>query len=83
MPAGLGGVGVPVQLGVIVGVNIDETGGHDKPGRVDFPAAPAAHLTEFCDAAIFDGDITGVGGHARAINYPAAPDDEIEFSWRL
>ena len=69
VPARARAVGVPVQLGVVVGVEIDHARGDDASLRVDL--AGRGTVTEgpdLLDAAIRDADVGDVSGELRAVD---------------
>ena len=60
MPARGREIGVPRDLAIVVGVDVDKAGCHDQAGRFDF-ARRSAELAANCgDDTTRDPDITGV-----------------------
>ena len=78
VPAGQGAVGVPENLGVVVGVQVDEAGGHDQALGVDFPLSVAAvQPADLGDATVLDGDIADVAGRPGPVDDGTASDDDV------
>ena len=73
---------VPEQLGVVVGVGVDEARAHHEAGGVDgvagVLAGQAAGVGDGHDAATRHADVGGTAGSAGAVDQRAAADDEIE-----
>ena len=81
VPAGDRAVGVPLDLGVVVGVEVDEAGRDDQPFGVEhLVGVGGAHgAADLRHAAVFDADIGLEPGHSRAIDHRAALDQDIEL----
>jgi hypothetical protein len=80
MPAANGAVRIPVQLGVIVGVKIDESWGHDEPAGIDhFRGVAAGQPADFGDLAVLDADVALVARDSRPINDRPAFNNGIEL----
>ena len=80
MPRGGGAIGIPTDLSVVVGVQIDEPGRHDEPGGVDYPLRNAiGAAADFDDAAVFDPQIALVARHPRAVHDRAPRDVQVVF----
>ena len=77
VPAGGSQQGVPGDLAVEVGVDVDEAGGDDEPGGVDGLAAVGLDAADGGDPAVVDGDVALVGGLPRPIDNSAVADDQI------
>ena len=74
------GVGVPVELRVIVGMQVNGTGSHDAAAGVQFLGAagvdaPANHR----HAAVLDGKVAAEPGDSGAINHGAAADYNVKL----
>jgi hypothetical protein len=69
-------VRVPEDLGVVVGVDVDETRGDDLAGGVEHAFALEVGA-DVGDAAGGDGDVGGLSGGARPVHHGAAPDDDV------
>ena len=81
MPARNGAVGVPLDLRVVVGVQVDEAGRDDQPLGVKQLVGvggvhSAAHLG---DDAVLDSDIRLEAGHPCAIDDCAATNQNIKL----
>ena len=78
VPARGRAVGVPADLGVVVGVQVDEAGRHDQAvgvdGAVGRALGPAADLG---DAAVLDPQVAPEPGHPRAVDDRAALDVDV------
>ncbi len=70
--------GVPEQLGVVVGVGIDETGAHDHPLGVDGLGCVLGDVTDLDDAAVAHSDIGSTAGSSRAVDHRSTTNDEIQ-----
>ncbi len=76
--AGRGGVGVPEQLGVVVGVGVDEAGTDHLAGGVDgLGGVGARQVADGGDAALGDADVGAYPGGARAVDHRAARDEQV------
>lgn len=83
---GGGGVGVPEELGVVVGVRIDEAGGEDEPVGVlagDGLFGDGPRLGDDDDPAAPDTDVGGVRGPAGAVHDGRAADEVVEHDGSL
>jgi pimeloyl-ACP methyl ester carboxylesterase len=69
---------VPVELHVVVGVDVDEARRDDRAVGVDHPLRRAGDAADPRDAAISDGDVGLEAGHAAPVHHPAAADHEVE-----
>ena len=79
MPAGQRAVGVPEDLGVIVGVEIDEAGSHVQAGGIDHLGRIICIDTPHGgDVAILDTDIAADTGSTRAVKDHSVLDDDVE-----
>ena len=59
MPHRRSHVGIPGDLSVIVGMNVDKAGGDEEAVGVEFLAGWADALADIGDGAVIDGDIRG------------------------
>ena len=64
---------VPGELGVVVGVEVDEAGRHHQAGGVDLGRA-GLELVDRDDAAVAHGDVADRTGRAGAVDHEAAAD---------
>jgi hypothetical protein len=69
---------VPGQLGVEVGVHVDEARGHEAAVGGDLAPAPPGHLAHRDDGAVGDPDVGRARGPAEPVGEPAAADHEVE-----
>jgi hypothetical protein len=68
-----------VDLGVVVGVDVDETGRHERAvGLEDAPRARARATADLDDSISVDPDVAGPRRRAAAIDDPAAANQEID-----
>src|SRR5262244_2866170 len=73
-------VGIPVQLSIIVGVEINKPRGHDEPAGIDhLGRLVAVEPADLGDLAIFDANVSLVAWHPRPIDDRAAFYDGIEL----
>ena len=78
MPAGEGAVGVPENLGVVVGMQVNEAGSHDETFGVDHPVGGAAvEAADLDDSTILDCDVADVPRGTGAVHDGAAPNDNV------
>ena len=84
MPAGDGAPSVPLDLGVVVGVQVDETRRDDEATRVEdliggcrlaIPEPP-----DLGDLPVLDRDVGDVAWDAGAVHHGAALDDDVVLS---
>ena len=75
-----GGLGepVPAQLGVVVGVDVDEPRRQGEAPAVDLDGALLGHPPDLHDAAVAHADLAPVGRHAGAVVDDGIADHEIE-----
>ncbi len=67
------------ELGVVVGVRVDDAWGHDPSGGVDHLGAVArVDEPDGGDAAVTDADIGGAAGQARSVHDRAVGDHQVE-----
>jgi hypothetical protein len=69
---------VPVQLRVVVRVDVDEARRHGQAVGIELFGAPLVDPTDLGDAPVAHGDVGREGGQARPVDDPPAPDDEVE-----
>ena len=75
----VGGGGMVGDL-VGVGVDVDEAGRDDEPGRVDAVGAVSRRdLANRLDASALDADVGAPRRRARAVDDQAAGDDDVEL----
>src|SRR6266852_5080223 len=80
VPARHRAVRVPEELGVIMGVQIDEAGRDVKSARVDHLfGLMRLKVAELGDLAVLDPDIGPVAWHPSAVDDRTASDDQIEL----
>ena len=80
-PAVEGGVGVPIQLRVVVGVQVDGAGGDDTAARVDLLGSARGNAAaDLGDLAVLDADVGGVAGNARRLDHRAASNHHVILS---
>jgi hypothetical protein len=74
------GIGIPEELGVVVSVQVDEAGGHDKPGGVDdLGGVRAVQVPRHRgDLPVLDTDVGFAAGQVTAVDQGAAGDDGVE-----
>ena len=70
---------VPGGLAVVVGVNVDEAGRHQRTIGIEFACAAAADIADFHDHAVTDGHVGRALRCACAVDDAAAADDDVEF----
>ena len=65
MPTGDRAIRFPVNLGIVVGMQVDIPRGHDLPrGIEDFGAIASVEPADFRDFAVFDPDVGFIAGDA-------------------
>jgi hypothetical protein len=75
---------VPRDLTVVVGVDVDEAGGDEPPGRVDLLSTLGVDPPDRGDATVVDGDVGVDCRSAGAVDDRAPADHEImhsDISW--
>ncbi len=72
------GAGVPEELGVVVGVDVDEPGRHDQPGGVDGPSGGLVHVTDGGDPAVTDAHVGPPPGRARTVDHAGTGDLAVQ-----
>ena len=79
MPARQRAVGIPEELGVVVGVQVDEARRHDQAAGVDrLVGLAGADLADLGDHAVLDADVAAEARQAAAVDDHAAADHAIE-----
>ena len=69
---------IPRQLGVEVGVDVDEAGGHDPAVGLDLAVSPAAQLRlDGHDTVTDDAHVRDARRRPRTVDDGAVPDDQI------
>ena len=61
-----------------MGVQVDEAGCDEQPGRIDLASRVAVDGADRRDHAVGDRDIAHIGLPAEAVNDGAIPDAEVE-----
>ena len=75
-----GGVGVPVELGIVVSVQVNGARGHDAATGVQFLCAASVDApADHCNATVLDGKVATKPGNTGAVNHGAAADYDVEF----
>ena len=77
VPARRRRVGVPRELGVEVGVDVDEARRHERAVGVDGAPGRVVDPADLGDAFAVDRDVAGEGRAAGAVDERATADDEI------
>ena len=78
MPAGEGAVGVPEDLGVVVGVEVDEAGGDVEAVGVEHLARVARRdAADLGDDPVPDGDVRAIPRHTGPVEDGAAANQPI------
>ena len=81
MPAGDCQIRVPVQLGIIVGVQVDTAWGDNQPPGIQHLCGIAGVQTaHFGNLPIFDANVTPVAWYTGAIDNCAIFDNDIILS---
>ena len=68
----------PDRLAVVVGVQVDETGGDEKAGRVDLAHPGLADVSDGDHHAVADGDVGDEGFAPEAVDHGAAANDQVK-----
>jgi hypothetical protein len=74
VPGRVGRIRVPVELGIVVGVEIHNTRSNDPTLSVNGPLCRAGNMAERRDTAIVNTDITAIAGHACPVDDCASTD---------
>jgi hypothetical protein len=74
---------IPVELHVVVGVDVDEAGRDDEAVRVDDAACVVRDAADRGDSPVAHRDVGGVGGQAGSVDDAAAADHEVVGHRRL
>ena len=77
VPGRRGGLRVPAQLGIEVGVGVDEPGRDRQTVSLDGPSPRRLDGAHGDDAVAVDGHVGGPSGRPRAVDHPSPTDDEI------
>ena len=77
MPANRRQRRIPADLGVQMGVQVDEARRHGHAVGIDLPPALAAYLTNFRDAPVADGEVAGDGLGPGTVHEFAASDYDV------
>ena len=64
-----------MELGFVVGVDVDESRRHDQAVGVNGPTGGVGDAPDAADPAALDLDISDVAGVARAVHDPTAPHE--------
>ena len=79
VPGGGSHPAVPSGLGVVMGMDVDEAGGHQLALRVDLFRATRRYLADFDNFATSDGDVGFVRCGAGAVDNGAIANDDADF----
>src|SRR6266508_2606173 len=80
MPAACGAVRVPVDLRIIVGMQVDGSWGHNEPSGIDHPRRIAGLQTaNFRDLAVLNTKISFVARHPCPIDNGASFNKDIKL----
>src|SRR4029450_14088264 len=80
MPTAGGAVRVPVDLRIIVGMQVNGPWGHNEPSGINHPRSLAGlQATDFGDLAVLYANISFVTRHPCPIDYGASFDKHIEL----
>src|SRR5439155_5323265 len=83
VPARQRAVRVPVDLGVVVGVEVDEAGGDDAAVGVEHPLGVlGVEAPDTGHAAVADAEVGPPARHPGAVDDHPAPDDRVEARHR-
>src|SRR5262249_22567360 len=83
VPSGVSAPRIPANLGVVMGMEIDETGGDDETVSIDRLAGQARHSSaKMGDSAVPDPDVASVARDACSIDNCSAFDVNIEVCHR-
>ena len=77
MPADRRAARIPADLGIEMGMDVDEARRHMQAVGVDFAPGAAADLADFGDQATVDGHVAGKGLAAAAVNNLAATNHDV------
>ena len=77
VPADWRQVRIPPDLGVEVGVKVDEARGDQQAGSVNLAPATRLNLADRRDQAPVDGDVRRPRRRTRAVHHGTAPDHQI------
>ena len=81
MPSRDGAIGIPANLRIVMGMQIDEAGRDDQPARVNHLLGEARGASaDLRDFAVFDPDVAAIARYPRAIDDGAAFDLNVEVS---
>ena len=75
VPARGRGGGLEMELGFVVGVDVDESRRHDQTIGVNRPTGGIGDAPDAADPAALDLDVRGVAGVARPVHDPTAPHE--------
>ena len=79
-PSGQGGVWVPVELGIIVGVQVYGARGDDAAAGVQLLGSPAVDASaDHGHAAILDSNVGTNAGHSRPVDNGTPADYQVIF----
>ena len=83
VPAGDRAPGVPLDLGVVVGVEVDEAGGDDQASGVQLMLGRrAAEATDASDVAVLDRDVCLVARNLGPVDDGSTTDEDVEICHR-
>ncbi len=69
---------VPGELRVVVGVQVDETGGHQETVGVDDGCCRFVDLADRHDRAVAHADVRAAGGASGPVHHRPTTDDQVE-----
>src|ERR1700756_1579876 len=74
-------VRIPMNLGIVMGVQVDIAGSHNLSGSIEHLAAIATiEPADLGDFAVFDPDVGLVAGDAGAVDNHSVFDNGVELS---
>ncbi len=82
MPRGRRSRWVPVELNVVMRMNVDEARGEHEFPPLDLALALFPDSSDSADAFAPDADVGDEGGQSGSIDHPGASDDEIKVHTR-
>ena len=68
-----------MELRVVVGVDVDESGCHEQTVGVDHPRGALVEPTDRGDPPVADRDVGGARRRARAVDDRPAADQEVKL----
>ena len=81
MPAGERAPRVPLDLGVVVGMEVHEARRHDQPAGVeDLRGVAGSDPADLGDAPVLNPDVGAVAGYPETVDHRAALDQNVKVS---